>query len=94
MVLNLPRATVDDIEVRYTSDLAFGWFLTKVAPFIRVDVAKFSGEIHGLLLNCGGSLIWHATFKSGTLAGVALGFPHTPTYSAAEFDGRARGILD
>ena len=33
-------------------------------------------------------------FKSGTLAGVALGFPHTPTYSGAEFDGRARGILD
>lgn len=42
MVLNLPRAAVDDIEVRYTSDLAFGWFLTKVAPFIRVDVAKHS----------------------------------------------------
>ena len=35
-VLKLPRATVDDIMVLYTSDLGFGWLLTRVVAFILV----------------------------------------------------------
>ena len=46
-VLKLPRVTVDDIMVLYTSDLAFGWLLTRWLPSSWLRCQSFSGEIHG-----------------------------------------------
>ena len=41
-VLKLPRATVGDIVALYTSDLAFGWLLTKVVPSSWLRCQAFS----------------------------------------------------
>jgi len=50
-VLKLPRVTVDDIMVLYTSDLGFGWLLTKVVPSSWLRCQSFSGEIHVALID-------------------------------------------
>jgi NhaA family Na+:H+ antiporter len=101
----LALAIVDDIgaivviAVFYTTDLALGWLLAALAAFIVVYAAKHSQVRSMAFYWLVGGFVWYATFKSGvhaTLAGVALGFltPTRPMYSGAEFDTRARAILD
>jgi NhaA family Na+:H+ antiporter len=101
----LALAIVDDIgaivviAVFYTTDLSIGWLLAAVAAFAVVYAAKHSQVRSMAFYWVVGGFVWYAMFKSGvhaTLAGVALGFltPTTPMYSGAEFDRRARAILD
>ncbi|HEY7468207.1 MAG TPA: Na+/H+ antiporter NhaA [Acidimicrobiia bacterium] len=104
-VFLLALAIADDIgaitviAVFYTEDLDLGYLTLALAGLAAVWVAS-RVHIRSLAFYVPAALvIWYFTLESGvhaTLAGVALGFltPATRMYTPAEFDFRARAILD
>jgi Na+:H+ antiporter, NhaA family len=81
----------EDVSLTYLALAVGGLALVRVATTVGIRSLAFYVPI--------GVLIWFLTLESGvhaTLAGVALGFltPARPMYPAAEFDRRARAILD
>ena len=101
----LSLAIADDIgaiaviAVFYTTDIALGFLAPAVGGLVAVWLAQ-RGGIRSLAFYVPVAvLVWYFTLESGlhaTLAGVALGFltPARPMYKPAEFDARARSILD
>lgn len=101
----LTLAIADDIgaitviAIFYTDDLDLGYLALAVGGLALARVASLA-HVRSLAFYIPlGVVIWFLTLESGvhaTLAGVALGFltPARPMYPAAEFDRRARAILD
>jgi len=101
----LTLAIADDIgaiaviAVFYTSDIALEFLALAVGGLITVWAAQRAGIRSLAFYVPVALLVWYFTLESGvhaTLAGVALGFltPAHPMYEPAEFDARARAILD
>ncbi len=101
----LTLAIADDIgaitviAIFYTDDLDLGYLALAVGGLALARLAN-RAHVRSLAFYIPlGVVIWFLTLESGvhaTLAGVALGFltPARPMYPAAEFDRRARAILD
>ena len=101
----LTLAIADDIgaitviAIFYTEEVSLTYLALAIGGLALVRIATTVG-IRSLAFYVPlGILIWFLTLESGvhaTLAGVALGFltPARPMYPAAEFDRRARAILD
>ena len=101
----LALAIADDIgaitviAVFYTEELHLNYLALAIGGLALVWVAQRIG-IRSLTFYVPLALaVWYFTLESGvhaTLAGVALGFltPARPLYRPAEFDERARAILD
>jgi NhaA family Na+:H+ antiporter len=101
----LALAIADDIgaiaviAVFYTSDIALEFLALAVGGLVIVWAAQRAGIRSLAFYVPVAMLVWYFTLESGvhaTLAGVALGFltPARPMYKPAEFDARARAILD
>jgi Na+:H+ antiporter, NhaA family len=101
----LTLAIADDIgaitviAIFYTEDVSLTYLALAIGGLVLVRVATTVGIRSLAFYVPVAVLIWFLTLESGvhaTLAGVALGFltPAKPMYPAAEFDRRARAILD
>ena len=101
----LALAIADDIgaiaviAVFYTSNIALEFLALAVGGLIIVWAAQRAGIRSLAFYLPVALLVWYFTLESGvhaTLVGVALGFltPARPMYKPAEFDARARAILD
>jgi NhaA family Na+:H+ antiporter len=101
----LALAITDDIgaiaviAVFYTTSLDLGYLALAAGALAAVWLAQRSGIRSLTFYVPVAVLAWFFTLESGvhaTLAGVALGFltPARPMYQPAEFDARARAILD
>ncbi len=87
------------IAIFYTDDLNSGFLAAALIGLFAVWLAARVGVRAMWVYIPLGFAVWYFTLESGvhaTLAGVALGFltPARPFYSRAEFDVRARQILD
>lgn len=87
------------IAIFYTEELSAGYLAAAVGGLVVVWIATRIGIRSHVIYVPLGIVVWYLVLESGvhaTLAGVALGFltPARPYYSAAEFDERARAILD
>lgn len=101
----LALAIADDIgaiaviAIFYTSGVDLGYLALAVGALASVWLAQRVGIRSLTFYVPVAVLAWFFTFESGvhaTLAGVALGFltPAHPMYKPADFDSRARSILD
>ncbi|MEX1134858.1 MAG: Na+/H+ antiporter NhaA [Acidimicrobiia bacterium] len=101
----LALAIADDIgaiaviAIFYTSGVDLGYLALAVGALASVWLAQRVGIRSLTFYVPVAVLAWFFTFESGvhaTLAGVALGFltPAHPMYKQADFDSRARSILD
>jgi len=101
----LALAIADDIgaiaviAIFYTDELNVTYLVMAVAGLAAIWAAQKAGVRALTFYVPLALLIWFLTLESGvhaTLAGVALGFltPARPMYRPAEFDLRARAILD
>jgi NhaA family Na+:H+ antiporter len=101
----LALAIADDIgaiaviAVFYTTDISLEFLALAIAGLVAVWSAQRAGIRSLAFYVPVAVLVWYFTLQSGvhaTLAGVALGFltPAHPMYKPAEFDARARAILD
>ena len=101
----LALAIADDIgaiaviAIFYTSGVDLGYLALAVGALTSVWLAQRVGIRSLTFYVPVAVLAWFFTFESGvhaTLAGVALGFltPAHPMYKPADFDSRARSILD
>ena len=101
----LALAIADDIgaiaviAIFYTSGVDLGYLALAVGALASVWLAQRVGIRSLTFYVPVAVLAWFFTFESGvhaTLAGVALGFltPAHPMYKPADFDSKARNILD
>jgi NhaA family Na+:H+ antiporter len=101
----LALAIADDIgaivviALFYTSDISLGWLSIALALLVLIGIGQRVGIRSMVFYGSTAVAVWFAMLESGvhaTIAGVALGLltPARSFYSSAEFEDKARSILD
>jgi NhaA family Na+:H+ antiporter len=101
----LALAIADDIgaivviALFYTSDISVGWLSIALALLVVIGIGQRVGIRSMVFYGSAAVAVWFAMLESGvhaTIAGVALGLltPARSLYNSAEFEDKARNILD
>jgi NhaA family Na+:H+ antiporter len=87
------------IALFYTSELSLGWLAIAIALLVSIAIGQRIGIRSSLFYGLVAVAVWFAMLESGvhaTIAGVAVAFltPAVAFYSSAEFEAKARDIID